>query len=413
MPGWFTKGGTRSRQERRALEQGRPSARTIEAAKAYAAARGLRYTDNLDHPGFLAALPVHVDRRFDVLQGTLPGGEEGLVFHEIELHSVPTRQSLKLVPRLVTAAAVRVPEATGLLLRFEVGHGHNVVEEDRYWGNETLDLGLDGWKLAVAPMADRAVLDPLIGGILKDVVAAAPGEPVDKHLRIAFRCGTLVVRQEGYIESPSGFDLLCGRAGRVAAGMRAACAGATQPLPFDAELPAPSWLGTHEEPLLRADGMTVFSGDHLADVVAVPGLDVPPDDTVKEWIEGIARTRGLVIEDAIAFHRAFPRATRAGQAFAVFRGPLPGTEVPGRLVAYAERRLELPHSGVNAALIPVGPDVPDARPEPVGENTAAGIRGGMLNISRFRLEPGLDGGDLDRLAGEAVEVARSRGVLAR
>lgn len=180
-------------------------------------------------------------------------------------------------------------------------------------------------------------------------------------------------------------------------------------LRYRGDLDQPGFLAAL--PVEVAQRFNVLRGALPGGEDGVPGLDVPADEQVRAWIGGVARQRGLVAEDALAFHRAFPRVTRAGQAFAVFRGQLPGTGVSGRLVAYAERQIQLPHSGVNAALVPVRAGTADAPTQTLAEGLAAGVRGGVLNVSRLRVEPGLGGGELDRLATEAVEIAGSWGVL--
>lgn len=377
--------------------------------RAYATARRLRYDADLDQPGFLTALPIDPARRFNILRGALPGGADGMFFHQLALRQVTTPNGRRWVARAYTAAATRVPEAIGVLLRFQIGR--NVMEDDRYWQVEEL-TGLDRWKLAVAPAADRAVLDPFLSGAVRDLVAGQ-GDAIPQGFTITFRCGCLSVQHEGHVETPFELDRLAHAAAHLGTALRTACARATRPLPFDAALPPPAWLGSVDEPLARIGRAEVYHGDRFADVVVDPGLDVPPDEQVRGWAEGVARQRGLVAEDALAFHRAFPRVTRAGQAFAVFRGQLPGTDVRGRLVAYAERQLQLPHSGVNAALVPVRSGIADAPTQTLADGLAAGVRGGVLNVSRLRLEPGLEGGDLDRLATEAVEIAESWGVLDR
>src|SRR5436190_6990381 len=49
----------------------------------YAAAGGLEVLGSTPAAGYLAAMPGYADTQFNVLRGALPGGEHGIVFHEL------------------------------------------------------------------------------------------------------------------------------------------------------------------------------------------------------------------------------------------------------------------------------------------------------------------------------------------
>src|SRR5690242_4268834 len=49
----------------------------------YAARRGLEMLGSRNAAGFFAALPLDEQLQFNVLRGELPGGEQGILFHEV------------------------------------------------------------------------------------------------------------------------------------------------------------------------------------------------------------------------------------------------------------------------------------------------------------------------------------------
>jgi hypothetical protein len=59
----------------------------------YAASRGLEFKGSRPQMGYTAAFPMTPELTFNVVRGTLPGGEEGVVFHEVKLRNayVPMR----------------------------------------------------------------------------------------------------------------------------------------------------------------------------------------------------------------------------------------------------------------------------------------------------------------------------------
>jgi hypothetical protein len=77
----------------------------------------------------------------------------------------------------------------------------------------------------------------------------------------------------------------------------------------------------------------------------------------------------------------------------------------------SRRALQLPHSGSYAALFPVEPGVPDAPGEHIPGLGVARVHRGVFSLDRMREERGLDARDLDRLAADAVELARSRSLI--
>ena len=58
---------------------------------AYAAARGLDYRGNRAQMGYVAAFPMTEELQFNVVRGVLPGGEAGVLFHEVRLREATTR----------------------------------------------------------------------------------------------------------------------------------------------------------------------------------------------------------------------------------------------------------------------------------------------------------------------------------
>jgi hypothetical protein len=71
----------RKRQIRADAEREHPDVDLLD----YADARGLSHRGNTTQIGFMAALGMSEDLQFNILRGTLPGGESGIVLHEMRV----------------------------------------------------------------------------------------------------------------------------------------------------------------------------------------------------------------------------------------------------------------------------------------------------------------------------------------
>src|SRR3954466_14517703 len=56
----------------------------------YAAARGLSHREHSTQLPHLAAFPCSEELQFNVLRGQLPGGEDGVLFHEVKVFDEST-----------------------------------------------------------------------------------------------------------------------------------------------------------------------------------------------------------------------------------------------------------------------------------------------------------------------------------
>ncbi len=163
----------------------------------YAAERGLRWNAETFLLPYAAVLERADDAQRNVVRGRLPGGEEGMVYHEVKVfdedaagmfYGVKERSPGGLgdaLQRLTiggqgpafkvpyTTAAVRIPEAQGLLLGLQGGRkgegvitggrtrvgftisregikrGGSVSEGTAHWESEDLEArGHGGWRVA-------------------------------------------------------------------------------------------------------------------------------------------------------------------------------------------------------------------------------------------------------------------------
>ena len=430
----------------------------------YAAERGLEQCGNAAQLGYIPAFPLTSELQFNVLRGRLPGGEEGVLYHEVKLEdeessgtwygqkvslSQARAKDLVAVTGITaepvryfkvphTTAAVRVPQAQGAVVGLDVGRGSERVlhaapdgegfrsgftldlsflsrrkkkddgplqQGPQPWvGRELHDLELGDWRVAHRGRADREVVAQVLAGPIRELLLTSP--PLG--FRIRFEYGVLFVTQQHFLKAPEELDLFAQRVSWLAGAIRQVCTETADPQPFDSELPAPDWA----EKIENAEPHETFVGLDNQDL---------------RGFHAIARERGLASEDPYAFHRAFPDLPVPGEAYGVMRGTLPGTTVTGRVVAGVERSLagpppywdrvldEMPHgpAGSDTVIVPVRPGAPDAHPDTGAAWGDGGyaVRRGLLVAWRPRATPNADGAALDALAAEAVALAREQGLL--
>ena len=434
----------------------------------YAAARGLEHHGGRTLLDYIPAFPLTSELQFNVMRGTLPGGEDGVLFHEVKLLdeevasgtfygqkvslSQGRAQDLVALTGITgepvryfkvphTTAAVRVPQAQGLLVGIDVGRSservlHAAPEGEAFKAGFTLDLsflrrgkkkkaadepllqgpqpfigrqlddlGLPAWRVAYRGRAHRDTVAEVLAGPMRELLTAG-GPPLG--FRITFAYGVLVVTQQHFLRDDDELDMLAGRASWLAGRIRAICQANAKPQPFDAELPPPPWAAK-----IDTAPSETFQGTDNQDLGG---------------FHAIARERGLASEDPFEFHRAFGDLPVPGEAYGVMRGRLPGTSQSGRVVSSVERVMsgppaywdrvldELPHGpcGHDTVLIPVRPDAPDAHPDAGmrwGDGAFA-VRRGVLVAWQPRLGSAqADGRALDELGRSVVGLAEQQGLL--
>jgi hypothetical protein len=432
----------------------------------YAGARGLEHRGSATQLDYIPAFPLTSELQFNVMRGTLPGGEPGVLYHQVHLLDEETaagtfygqRVSLSQarpedlisltgitgepiryfkVPH--TTAAIRIPQAQGPLVGFDVGRSSERViraapEGEAFKSGFSLDLSflsrrkkksdeplfqgpqpfigrdlaymaLPDWRIAYRGRARKEIVEQVIAGPLREVLAADP--PIG--YRITFAYGVLIVTRQHFLKQDDELDAFAEGASWLAARIRDVCVAGAATQPFDTELPAPPWA----EKIDKAPNET-WQGMDSQDLGG---------------FHAIVRERGLESEDPFEFHRAFSDLPVPGEAYGVMRGTLPGTSLFGRVVAGVERKIagppaywdrildELPHGpcGSDTVLLALRPDTPDAHPDtgmPWGDGGFA-VRRGVLVAWQPRLgNAQADGAQLDELVRRAVALAEEQGLLA-
>jgi hypothetical protein len=340
---------------------------------AYAAQHGLEALGSTNPAGFFAALPLDPQLQFNVLRGTIPGGEQGILFHHVLPFPVSAdgttstsgtlygisfnsgsarprmRDGLSMFPVVgtmidvaiselrdegsddplascvgvpCTVAAVLVPEAA--LLDFTIDNRPKpaIVPHHR---EKLAGRGLDGWTLLARHAPDPRVLDRLLSPPTREAMRTLGSRP---YAKLEVRYGTLVIRVNGYLSEDPELDALSELACCIAAELRAAGELLADRCPFVAPLPAVDW----PESGVSASGR------------------FPPDPWLAP-LHAYAREHRMTLEDPIAYHRAFPSLAVPGQAFAVMRGTL-ADGVEGRVAWHTEKSIVTNNDGRNGVLLP-------------------------------------------------------------
>ncbi|WP_205698296.1 hypothetical protein [Conexibacter sp. SYSU D00693] len=396
----------------------------------YAAARGLDHLGSQNAAGYFAALPLDEQLQFNVLRGTLPGGRPGCLFHWVRAWPAPNGESsggtfygwvwnpplpkgwwkpdksdLPYVGWLFngrevdyeeavgiphTVAATLVPEASLL------GPGPiSFDNKSKPWlvGGHREKLGargLRGFDLTAATEPPAAVVDALMSSRFRDVLAN--GGVRHKLFELFVSHGTLCARRNGFAKTEAELDELAEAVCVAGDALRDACLALADPQPFGRSLPTAPW---------PPQGVSL-SGRF------------PPSP----WLEafhGLAARTGMVLEEPALLHRAFPSLPVPGTAFAVLRGALPESGLPGRLSFHAERPVSRDNQGRTAVLLMARPD---AATTPAGGVRLAdrgltyAVQDGVFSAWTLRSSAQLgDLGDLSGLVRGAVELGRELGVL--
>jgi hypothetical protein len=304
----------------------------------YAASRGLSFYDQAVLGAFASLLPAFPEYTFNVMRGVLPGGRYGALQHqleEIEVDQEGIRGNgsfygskytyknpgglLNLISPVdiisekapteafannaawapTTKVTIRVPEAA-LLPQLLVRRA------DRFtlWGNPKLDpYGLPGFKIGQDDLPDD-LLTAVFSGPVGQVLASLPYPYVEMRLRH----GAVALQRNGYASTEAELDQLAQAGCAIAEGLRAVAAPLLQPQPFTAELPPPTSAHSPLAPWFFR-----------------------PDESWADGLQRAAAERGMVQEDPVAYHQAFPTVPVPGTALGVFRGTIPGSNRFGRL----------------------------------------------------------------------------------
>jgi hypothetical protein len=330
----------------------------------YAAERGLQALGNSTAEGYIAAMPGEETLQFNVMRGVLPGGAYGVLFH----HRVAWRREVG-VP--CTQAAALVPEAA--LQDFSItdrtsplGHRERLAYR-----------GLHGWHLAADRAPEPGLVERLLAGpLLRALQATAVQRP---YFELIVRRGALSVRTNGYLNDPDELDWLATVLSIAASELREACLAVAEPRPFDQPLPPARWSQT---------------GD-------------PWRSSALE----LAAAYGMTLEDERAYHRAFPSLPVPGTAFAVMRGPIPGTSLTGRVALHGEGLPAGGDVGRNAVLLPVCEEMTATPPRGVfvpDHGLGCAARHGVLAVFHRR-DPTRWAplGDVAALVDRAIGLARA------
>lgn len=410
--------------------RGRPDIELSEWAKR----RELSFRGVTPQGGHLSiTCPWSTDLLFNVVRGRWPAGNHGVLCHEVRLYRRDEVGVLRggevlgsgggvgrfmrdaIVPLAVgdnvyyekvpyTTAGSRVPHlgtVTGVhVARRAERYTH--ADSGGVWQERPLDdLGLaDHWIAAIRKNSDQQAAERLLRGPIRDVLADQQG--LGFEIRIEY--GQLIVSRQDFVTRDADLDAFVELVDSLATAVRELGTAGTASHSLDRRLPAPEWLtSARDKPSRKITSWPIAA--RLDTVVR------------------IADERGLEIEDASAFHRAFPALNIPGQAFGVLRGRLPGTDLIGRLVCCAERPMTIPDQVLKLLHDPggrVGSDVvvvsvdPAAAPTPpegeLDQDLRLVVSDGVLTAWRTRQSWQADGPALDRLAGDVAAAIRRRGI---
>lgn len=393
----------------------------------YAEARGLEHRGNANQIGFLYAMPMSEELQFNVLRGTLPGGEHGILFHENKIlegegqfgtqHAVKFAGSTRFGLRDVlpfgeffgktplyklphTTAAIRIPEASGLVLGlFARRDAEGGAPQYESW--MPVQEELRGWQVGARRRGDAAVVEEIVRGPLTELLS----QRRPTGFAVMYRFGTLVVTQTHYADKAEGLDELCEIASWFAKQMRAVCERHAEPLPFSAELGEPFWM---------------------EDVRANPGedrIDGSDGQKIGSVIE-LARETGMTLEDGHAFMRHFGHIPFPGEIYGLLRGTLPGSDVQGRVAValeraawenkYLQKSLEMRIGGpfgCDTVMIAVDPSTPETegvQGERWMEGGRIAVKRGVLAAWRPRERNSVQRREVERLVADTLEAVRGR-----
>jgi hypothetical protein len=327
----------------------------------YARMRGLQAVAEETPRGVVAAVGLDPRLRFNLVRRGVDGF---LLAHVLEPFGVGSNDTHY---RPWTVAAMHVPEAIGTVVRLRARRDHK-PSTSRAW--RTLDaeaVGLPGYMVEGAPRTDEVVLAQALDGVAGQWLGA-------HEALLAFEYGCLWLARRDFTREPRALDELTATLDALSERLRARSLASLAQRGLPEALPPPP----------PTDGL---------------GLAEAAEE-VREWVPAFASRRGLTAEDPLAFHRAFPSAPLAGQAFGVFRNG------KARLVVTTEVRLP-DNLGDDAALVALPePVTASDRPWTPAPGVTASVRDGVLVVVRRRAgDAGISGPALLQLGELAVGLA--------
>jgi hypothetical protein len=409
-------------------ERGRPAT----DLRGWAHRRGLSFRDASAQAGYLGVTcPWSEDVLFNVVRGTWPGGSHGVVCHEVRLYEAEEGRHFhggKAIGRDRGSLAELAGNLAGLPVITGGGNGYlkvpytvagvraphlatvsglRVARRDERRPMATGTVGLweelaidDEWVAEVRRHSDAATVARLLSGPVRALLGVDQG--LGFELRVEY--GQVVVSRQDFLKDDGDLDALVASAEALGRAVGELCARRSGTRSLADRLPAPAWL----EAVRGAprDAHTLW-----------------PIGARLEKVVEIADERGLAVEDPRAFHAAFGALNLPGEAFAVLHGRLPRTQLTGRLLCCAERRMDLPDD-IRALLKdpggPVGCDVAVLAVDPAATATAAegeaqdgmrvAVADGVLTAWRLRPRWQADGEALDRLARDVAAAMTRRGL---
>ena len=318
----------------------------------YAAWNGMEFLDHRTPAGFRAALPCDEQLQSNVLRGTLPGGEYGVLAHEgleIEwsvnsaisdldwngtfygVRLVHLRGEVKPARVPCTVAGVRVPETAGTHPYLRIDTRRSCPPFSFTNRTKVADLvGEKDWSVWCEPEPEPGTVERLVAEPVAELLRAHTD---DGLFQAVVWWGTLVVRGNGFLRA-EGVDELGHAASTIARRLREVCGSLAAPRAFDARLPRPLSSEARELP-----------------------VGFYPAENWRKWAIETAERHGLGLENPVAYHRAFPSVPVPGTAYIVLRGEIPHVG-PGRLVIHREG------DAFRAAVVVAAP--PAAAPTPPG-----------------------------------------------
>jgi len=387
----------------------------------WAAEQGLTYEGVRAVPGVYLGIELgDPEAVANVISGELPGGELGAIAHEKEISGHSGDSSHRTTNYAAhTKVAVRVPEAVGPLQRFEITNAgmtrHIRPDADVADAKVKMkELGLDpgmGWSMTLSRAADRGLMQQLLTGDFGARVTALPGRFV-----LELNHGSLILDcADGYHASVA-LEERCKHLCGLAQVLRTACVAAASPQPFETELPAPGWVANQPAEASGGQKAAAFAtgllkhmttGDNSDQGTNAIGLDQP---LIGPWRDFAISFEPQVapgkLEDALAFHRAFPNLPVPGNAFVVYRVPDPDAGAT-RIAFYNEGVIT---HGPIAVLFPVKPSTAD-RPTPIGgerDSLRIAVRDGIAAAWMYRT-PEADTSQIKPMADAAWDLAMKEG----
>ena len=372
----------------------------------WTAANGLADHGENNIVGYSFALkPDWPDTRRNVTAGELPGGEYGVLFHDVGKRAHRTTSTgHTTAPVQTTRIGVFVGEGIAGLQRFRASV---TDEEPPGWSRiPSEELGLSTRRFYCSPNVDIETLKRAMGGGL-----AERFEALDPAVTPNFRFGTLVFAKKGLLQAAE-IEALCTEISACAPIVRAAAAPGSRAA-LEAMLPAPFFINEAD-----AGGRPVAPPTPYPQTADSEGVGLDQVLTM-EWMAfatalGTAfPDAGLAPEDTLSFYRAFPRFPVPGQALLVANGKLPGTEIAGRTVILADNYPDSFNFGFDAFVVDAGGAADTPGPHEDTGYLRFAVRDGWACIWRERQEAErpsrLDPAAYALFAGDAARLIGARG----